>query len=384
MPGKHVAGATDEPCRRCKDNISVLVVRSEPLCHDCFARYVHTKCIKRLETFRVNFAAQDQQRRILLPLSFGVASTTLLHILDLHLKTQKSKTGRTGFVIHAILIQDPEQSLPSEQLLQKARKHYPDHQYTSLALHDVFRLIPKEALLLDLVPKVAVTEELNPQDYLAHLIHSLASATARADVLTTLRTRLLVEHAKLSGCDSILWGDSTTRLAEKTLAETAKGRGFSLPWQITDGQTPFGVNFHYPLRDVLKKELISYMNMAEPGLAELVHESSSGATQASMSSKNTTIDDLMKQYFESVEENFPSIVSNVVRTTGKLDRPANTTPDTHCSLCSMPVPGGQFGIHGWGGDQQDGVSVQFTESNNNLCYGCTRSIPQASAKVNGV
>jgi hypothetical protein len=32
MPGKHIAGASDEPCRRCKDNISVLVVRSEPLC----------------------------------------------------------------------------------------------------------------------------------------------------------------------------------------------------------------------------------------------------------------------------------------------------------------------------------------------------------------
>ena len=32
MPGKHIADATTEPCRRCKDNISVLVVRSEPLC----------------------------------------------------------------------------------------------------------------------------------------------------------------------------------------------------------------------------------------------------------------------------------------------------------------------------------------------------------------
>ncbi|KAF1846994.1 uncharacterized protein K460DRAFT_280820 [Cucurbitaria berberidis CBS 394.84] len=383
MPGKHVAGATAEPCRRCKDNISVLVVRSEPLCHDCFARYVHTKCIKRLETFRVNFAAEDQRRRILLPLSFGVASTTLLHILDLHLKTQRSKTGRTGFVIHVISIQDPEESLPTDRLLEKTRENYPDHQYASLPLHDVFRLIPDDASLRDLVPEPTGKQNLAPGEYLAHLIDSLTSATARADVLTTLRTRLIVEHARLNGCESILWGDSTTRLAEKTLAETAKGRGFSLPWQTADGLTPFGMNFHYPLRDVLKKELVAYINMSENKLASLVHESSPGATQASMSSKNTTIDDLMKQYFESVEENFPSIVSNVVRTAGKLEIAASTTSDLHCSLCSMPVPGGRFGIHGWGGDQQDGIDVQSAEGSSRLCYGCTRSIPQASRKANG-
>ncbi|KAJ4362378.1 Cytoplasmic tRNA 2-thiolation protein 2 [Neocucurbitaria cava] len=305
------------------------------------------------------------------------------HLADLHLKTQKSKTGRTGFAIHAVLIQDPEQSIPTDELLEKVRQNYPDHHYSSLPLHDVFRLIPDEASLRALVPEVATKEDLTPQDHLAHLVNSLTSATARADVLTTLRTRLIVEHAKLSGCESILWGDSTTRLAEKTLAETAKGRGFSLPWQIADGQTPFGINFHYPLRDVLKKELVSYINMAEPSLATLVYEPSSGATQASMSSKNTTIDDLMKQYFESVEENFPSIVSNVVRTTGKLDRPATSTSDTYCSLCSMPVPGGRFGIHGWGGDQQDGVNAESNEGTSNLCYGCTRSIPQVPAKVNG-
>lgn len=31
MPGKHIADASEEPCRRCK-GVSVLVVRSEPLC----------------------------------------------------------------------------------------------------------------------------------------------------------------------------------------------------------------------------------------------------------------------------------------------------------------------------------------------------------------
>jgi len=343
---------------------------------------VHTKCIKRLESFRVNFGS-EQQRKILVPLSFGVSSTALLHVLDLHLKTQKSKTGRTGFEISAIYVEDPEQKVQAAQLLDKAREQYPDHQYASLPLHDIFRLVPEDASIRSLVPQDDQKADLSPEEQLIHMINSLTSATARADVLSTLRTRLIVEHAKLAGCESILWGDSTTRLAQKTLAETAKGRGFSLPWQVSDGMSPFGLNFHYPLRDVLKKELVSYTKMAESGLSELVHETSTGATQASTNSKNTTIDDLMTQYFESVEENFPSIVANVVRTTSKLEARPDALSDPQCSLCSMPVSGGRFGIHGWGGDQQDGDDFESTNNRRDICYGCTRSLPKATMSAKG-
>jgi cytoplasmic tRNA 2-thiolation protein 2 len=340
---------------------------------------VHTKAIKRLESFRVNFSATpDQQRKILLPLSHGVSSTTLLHILNLHLTTQRNKTNRTGFAISIFHVDEAPHDPSGAERLNKVREHYPDHQYASLPLHDVFRLIPNDASLLSLAPTSAEGAGLTPQDQLNQLIASLTSATARADVLTTLRTRLIVEYAKQAGCESILWGDSTTRLAEKTLAETAKGRGFSLPWQVSDGRSPFDIDFHYPLRDVLKKELFSYIDLAEPTLASLVYEPISGATQASTSSKNTTIDDLMKQYFESVEENFPSIVSNVVRTTGKFEVPLGATSDPCCSLCGMPVPGGQFGIHGWGGDQHDNVDSASAAPNSSLCYGCTRSIPPSA------
>jgi cytoplasmic tRNA 2-thiolation protein 2 len=309
---------------------------------------------------------------------------TLLHVLDLHLKTQKSKTGRTGFAISAIYIEDPEQHLQAEELLDQVRQQYPDHQYTSLPLHDVFRLVPDDASIRNLVPQVEHKGDSSAQDQFTHLINSLTSATARADVLSTLRTRLIIEHAKLTGCESILWGDSTTRLAQRTLAETAKGRGFSLPWQVSDGESPFGMTFHYPLRDVLKKELVSYMTMAETDLAKLVHETPAGVTTASTSSKNTTIDDLMKQYFESVEENFPSIVANVVRTTSKLQVRPGAASEPRCVLCSMPVHDGRFGIHGWGGDQQDGADFESSDNGRNICYGCTRSIPKVTSTTNSI
>ena len=340
---------------------------------------MHTKVIKHMEAFRVRNADPNHQRKLLIALSLGASSVTLLHILDHLLKTQLSKTGRTGFALNIVFIETDNET-SDQDLLSKVSQAYPDYSVTSLPLHDVFRLVPETDKLSDLVPP-SIGESLAPAEKLRHLFESLTSATARSDVVSTLRTRLIVEYAKSIGCEGIVWGDSTTKLAEKTLAETAKGRGFSLPWQVTDGPSPFGLTFNYPLRDLLKKELVSYVDIVEKHLSSLVIESS--PTQASMSSKNTTIDDLMKQYFESVEENFPSIVSNVVRTTGKLEAMPTSAEMPSCSLCRMPVSDGRFGINGWGGDQHGKIDASGVNNSTHLCYGCTRSIPQTVAPGNG-
>ncbi|KAF2437603.1 cytoplasmic tRNA 2-thiolation protein 2 [Karstenula rhodostoma CBS 690.94] len=380
MPGKHIADVAEQLCRRCKESQAVLVVRRDPLCRDCFVRYVHTKVIKHMESFRVRNAHPNRQRKLLLALSLGASSVTLLHILDHLLETQTSKSGRTGFGLSVVLV-GTENDASHQDRLAKVRQAYPDYEIASLPLHDVFRLVSNQGSLSGLLPETATAAELSPADKLASLFGSLTSATARADVVTTLRTRLVVEYARSSGCEGVLWGDSTTKLAEKTLAETAKGRGFALPWHVADGETPFGLSFNYPLRDILKKELVAYVDIVGSPLPSLVLDSA--PTQASMSSKNTTIDDLMKQYFESVEENFPSIVSNVVRTTGKLEATSTTNDTSICDLCSMPVSDGRFGIHGWGGDQH-GVAVPVrASSERRLCYGCTRSIPPLLNPTNG-
>ncbi|KAF1967972.1 hypothetical protein BU23DRAFT_542003 [Bimuria novae-zelandiae CBS 107.79] len=378
MPGKTNTDMADQPCRRCKETAAVLVVRKEPLCRDCFIRYVHTKVIKHMESFRVRNADPNHQRKLLLALSFGASSVSLLHILDEIRKRQASKTGRTGFTLSVIYVES-EGQIPDQDLLARVPEAYPDYEFDYKVPHWVFNMVPENDKLLDLVPPEA--RNFSSDGKLMSLLKSLNSVTARADVISTLRTRLVVEHAKASGCEGILWGDSTTRLAEKTLAETAKGRGFSLPWHVADGQSPFGIAFNYPLGDLLKKELVSYVNVVGDHLPSLVLESA--PTQASMSSKNTTIDDLMKQYFESVEENFPSIVSNVVRTTGKLEATSTTTATPRCDLCSMPVSDGRFGINGWGGDQHARLDTVGTSNGTQLCYGCTRSIPQQSATTNG-
>ncbi|KAF2138715.1 uncharacterized protein K452DRAFT_360953 [Aplosporella prunicola CBS 121167] len=370
-------------CQRCRQADATVLARSQHLCKDCFTAYIQMKAVKRMESYayQVRFNSAEQ-RTLLLPLSLGVSSTVLLQSLHIHLDRQKSKTGRTGYALHILFVDTSavEPDTPDAGRLEALKERFPGHAFSSILLADIFdNSEPRE--LLD-IPEAHFlkAEDLlkSPQEKLEKLIVSLPSATARADVITILRTKLITRFAQQNGCEAVLWGDSTTRIAEKTLAETSKGRGFSLPWQVADGMSPYGIAFNYPMRDLLKKELTLHAELTSPSLTPLIH--TQAAVQVSASAKNTTIDDLMKQYFQEVEQNYPGIVANVVRTSSKLE--AASVTESRCSLCSMPVADARFGIHGWGGDQGGNGAPDVSRSaQEHLCYGCTRSAPQAAGSL---
>lgn len=326
-----------------------------------------------MEPFRMRGSTSTPPRKLLLPLSFGPSSASLLHILDQQLELQYGRMNRGAyelFVVHVDLFLEASDRQESAAIFERFRNRFPRHTYTSVGL--------EEALLLDDIdwklfgmPETEAVSQKTGIGRLQEIVGSVGSATSRADIVSTLLIRLLVDLGKRYDCESIVFGDSTTKIAERTIAETAKGRGFSIPWQVSDGPSPYGIGFNYPLRDLLKKELVTFTHDT-PLLEELVVYPKS-LSNLSASSKTTTIDDLMAQYFESVEENYPSIVANVVRTSSKLQ--ASTSQATHCSFCDLPVVDGTDGIHGWAGDQNS-ISRAEAQSNSGtlLCYGCSRSI----------
>ena len=345
--------------------------------------YVASKVAKRMDSFKVR-GVSDGKPRLLLPLSFGVSSTTLLHILDLHLQTQLERTKRTGYELYVLFID--QSTIEGERdfldILNVLQQKYPAHAFIQASLHDIFKF-PINLSVLVQDQGIAQLERIRldspvPASYaekLQELLSSLPSPSSRADMTIVLRNRLAIAIAIENGCESILWGDSATRLAERTLAETAKGRGYSLPWQTSDGPSPHGISFNFPMRDLLRKEIITYSTMTSPPLTTLTKEPS---IELLVSSRDTTIDDLMSQYFESVETNYPSIVANVVRTTGRLMAPAAADTFSQCGICGLPVAPGSQGLHGWDGDQAsnlngstltDGASTGSTI----LCYGCART-----------
>lgn len=354
-------------------------------------KYVGRKAVKRMESYQVRSFSKDNQRTLLLPVSCGVSSVTLLHILDQQLQSQLDRTGRTGYSLHVLLVDTSaeETGVPTIEQLDVLQKRYPRHTYSSLTLAEI---ADYDVALPDELAHGLTKEDGNnsfslptSQARLHDFLSSLPSATSWSDVLVILRMRLIVAFAKGKGCERILWGDSTTRLAEKTLAETAKGRGFSLPWQTSEGASPHSIHFNYPLRDLLKKELSTYSALTSPPLTPLVVNHPSSA-QVSASAKSTTIDDLMSQYFESVEQNYPSIVANVVRTSSKLRAPQFVPEAQNCELCGLPIAAGSSGMHGWGGDQQKEIipldsDVGDALTTSGLCYGCARSMHGAKGVI---
>lgn len=372
---KNATNGATTMCRRCNEESANQQIRSEKVCSKCFTQYVTTKTIKRMETYRIR-GSTVAPRKLLFPLSFGPSSAALLHILDQHLQGQFDRMNRAAYeiyVVHIDLYLEIADREDSAKLLEKYKARFPRHTYSSFGLEDALLLDNIDWKALGLPLPTEQEAQKTGTERLQALVGAMPSATSRKDIATTLLTRLLVDVAKRNGCESILFGDSTTRLAEKTLTETAKGRGFSLPWQVSDGMSSHGVGFNYPLRDLLKKELVTFSSLTTPQLTDLIIYQNA-SSHISASSKLTTIDDLMVQYFESVEENYPSIVANVVRTSSKL-KPMSGDATTACGLCELPVSEGTAGIFGWGGDQNsDSRPAKLDDDHGVLCYGCSRSI----------
>ena len=337
-------------------------------------KYVGAKVMKRMEMNKLRSNFKETPKTLLLPLSLGVSSVCLLHVLNQQLTSQHERNGTASYKLHVLLIDQstPGDNAPSHEAFQRLKLRYPSHAYSSASLEDIFDYdIDFDYKMLNVRDGgMALTK----QERLKQALASLPSATSRADVENMVRIRLIVAFARRGSCDSIIWGDSTTRLAERTLSETAKGRGGSLPWLTADGPSPYGVKFTYPMRDLLKKELGALAALTSPPLTDIIM-ATGPAAQVSASSKDTTIDNLMSQFFKSVEENYPSIVANVVRTSGKLVAPPIKADGRICLTCGFPVV---ERTQKWGGDQESDIQTltvdkPVADQNRPLCYGCTRS-----------
>lgn len=341
-------------------------------------RYVETKVTKRLESNKLRASFKEAPKLLLLPFSFGVSSTALLHILDQLLKHQKARTGRLSFQIHVLFV---DQSAASQQLdfepsWRSLNERFPSHIYSQTSLEDL--LDYDSALEFDHVSlQASGSDEVLPakRNRLESFLAGLPSATSRADMTAILRSRLINAFARANECECIIYGDSTTSLAQRTLSETAKGRGGAIPWLTADGEAPHGVKIVYPMRDLLRKEVEAYTRMTTPPLTPLTIDDRPQGL-ALTSSKKSTIEELMGQYFESVEQNYPSIVANVVRTSSRLIAPSSGAENPPlCQVCRLPLLGESNGLH-WSGEQTGSAKLESsinTDGKVMMCYGCARS-----------
>ncbi|KAI2639596.1 hypothetical protein GGS26DRAFT_540772 [Hypomontagnella submonticulosa] len=464
------AAPEPRPCNRCKEHEGTIELRgAEIVCQACFAYYVSSKAIKRLEALQRETATprstgQGKRRpqRYLVGLSCGPSSTALLHVLTENVRLQRArgqKTSRFEYVAVHVFDDTSSSQPPStigvhdaeDAVLSAYRARYPEAQILAVPLSSALALPSLDLAALSLThPSPAPDQSqdqdansLSPAQRLSHIFQTLPSATSRADVRRLLVRHLLIATAVSHSCDALLLGHSTTSLAELTLSETAKGRGFSLPGLVNDGAvpvpaglgtltvgsnesnngaesaaspesqstTPATLPIYSPLRELFRKEISLYLSIPSPPLTALLPPFEAGALApnvgasgkaAVVSHRDMSIDDVLARYFGEVEASYPSVVANVVRTTGKLLRRPNSdhghdngngegnnnggsdgdsSKQTQCGLCGAGVD--ELGDERWRGEigerDQAGAGAEgglngLGRPKTKLCYGCERSV----------
>lgn len=395
------ADAGSTLCRRCNENEVTHTIRSEPTCGPCYRRYVQMKAIKRLEAASKEIrAVPTRTKKVLVGLSFGVSSSSLIHMLDESANSQLKKRPTPAYDPVVVHVETEMSGRPSsspsqnqkQKLLDKFIERYPRLTFRSIPLTTALDL---ETIDWSSLPAAPGDSGEEPEERLHNFFARLPSTTSRADILRLFVRHILISTALSEGCHALFLGCSTTALAALTLGETAKGRGFTLPWMINDGPqpvhaftapvTPTGAGsdtraqaagrevarlpIYYPLREVFRNELVEYAGLVSPPITDLVLPSGAAAPGAAVvSHKDVSIDDVMTRYFDEVEASYPSIVANVVRTTAKLERLGVEGDDMSCGLCGMGLD--ELGDERWKGEIGDVDAGEY----GRLCYGCQRSM----------
>ncbi|KAI1631244.1 hypothetical protein F4809DRAFT_658282, partial [Biscogniauxia mediterranea] len=451
-------------------------------------------------------------QRYLVALSLGPSSTALLRVLCENARRQKGRRGRGGVrfdlaVVHVdtSCVDDDaaDGSDDSSSSKRRRRRHRrskqeeeeeeeeEDKQNDPLTPYRAlfpevadFRVVPLSSVLRDpdvdwsalpLPPPPPSSPRRSPDEHadddddedddqrLRAMFSRLPSPSARADVRRLLVRRALLATAAATAAaveplspppppPPLLLGYSTTALAELTLSETVKGRGFAVPAAASDGVVPVRVrvadpsvspspdsylspaaalknssssseekkkkteaakaktktktktktvhiHVYSPLRELFRKELVSYLRgtpelaAALPGLGLSSPSSSSAAAAAPavvVSHRDLSIDDVVARYFGEVEAAYPSVVANVVRTTGKLlllrrpeeegwgDEGGRGGGEEWCGLCGMGLD--VEGSERWRGEIGEGEGEGEGDGDGDgggrrkLCYGCERSV----------
>ena len=309
--------------------------------------------------------------KLLLALSYGVSSSVLLRTLNSHIEYQTSKPyPPMTYELHVLAVETPISLSLDPNLGERSKlvqEAFPRYSYAQMPMHSIFEYDAEFGqVMAELSAGYVDNPSLPNKDRLEAFCASMSTSTSRVDVEETVLRRLVVAYAKKLGCGAVMWGDSDSSLAAKTLACVAKGRARSLTWQLSDGMSPWGVAFHFPLRDFFKTEVIDYARLVPDLNSFIIPEVPLSDT---VLTKNLSIDELMTRYVTSQAEKYPSVIGNVARMVTKLDH-APTAMDIalQCKFCGtfMGV------LDGKSGDVDDGALEDSSQSYP-FCYGCARS-----------
>ncbi|XP_067937419.1 cytoplasmic tRNA 2-thiolation protein 2-B-like isoform X2 [Watersipora subatra] len=267
-------------CMKCKKNSPQLVIRvNDAFCRDCFLQHCTHK-------FRSAFGKSKIIRdgeRVLIAFSGGPASSALLHLVMEGKSVRAQKKLR---FLPGILYIDEGAALGSSRSCQQDDLEFIKEKLTISQYP--YHIVKLEQLCDEIVGDRTPTERLN------QLFHAAETATAKEQLLCTLRREIMIQVAKAEGYSKVIVADTSSRLSIAFLSNMAMGKGAH----------------------------ISY-DTAVAG---------------------SSINKLTEAFITGLQDQFPSTVSTIMRTSEKLmnskqatDGDGETTCIEACSVCKAPL-----------------------------------------------
>ncbi|KAI7868785.1 hypothetical protein BDF14DRAFT_1790886 [Spinellus fusiger] len=367
---------SDSVCCKCKTESAAVLIRHAYYCRSCFI-FVFVGKYRSIITKSRSIARN--RGKVLLACSGGLSSLTMTHLTHEFRRVEPHEKKKVQLLGPAVLCHLDESALfgtenTSERLEKMAKEKYPEIPFVSYRMEDVlsaseftdsphFEKTLKSTTnnrnsdyehYVQLIQKSTRSTEESSVDALRRLFGHINKNTAKGDLHWHMKMAMLVFIARREGCSYIFMGDSSTRQAIKMIAMTSKGRGYSVPMDVSvENTTSFeDIVIIRPMKDMLAKEIGFYSHFCgldAYAIAPVHWETGLPA--------KTSIDKLTEEFITTLDRDFPSTVSTISRTASKLTPPKNVDLNRRCAMCLMPY---QAGISAW----RQGITVSEVEGQN--------------------
>eukprot|EP00842_Homolaphlyctis_polyrhiza_P003183 jgi/Hompol1/3866/HPOL_003397-RA len=321
-------------CIKCKLAKPQVLLKQARFCNPCFLDSFVSR-------FRTNIlkAAVPDGTRLMVALSGGPSSRALLHVLADFCRIDPSNPHRhIKFPDFRVCYVDQSAVLGNNDSVQSIVDLCQQYgceldivplealfETQTMAILETTDWLDKRAAML--ISEQRTAENLNRTAAIKRIFDDAHTTSSKEDLLNILTMHLLLQTSTKRECGALLLGDSANLIAVRVIANTSKGRGLSLPSDISDTDWFPGVHVLRPLRDALPKEIGIYNHLLH--LDSIVHP-----TLTTMMPAKTSIDRLTEEFIYGLDQEFPATVTTVIRTAFKIKTEFSNR--RICSMCEGP------------------------------------------------
>ncbi|GJQ87359.1 hypothetical protein Trydic_g17405 [Trypoxylus dichotomus] len=311
-------------CNKCREQTpNVLLRRKDGYCRSCFLVGTEHKFKAFLGKHR--FIKKDEC--VLINYTIGHPITALLSFLKSGVDSTTPKQLKFKPVVLCIEKNYHLNCEERSQLLEQIQNHVKEFNFPIYFTSFLEYVCHSNINLTTDYTQIRLNR--NDSGEISKLYEKEISLTVQTELCKQYERRLLLESATRLGCQHVFTCDLAVDVASQILTNVSLGRGGHLEMDIgiCDKRDP-NISLIKPLRvfDIKELALYNYFNHLEPIVIT-----------EDQSDPYMSVQNLMTNFVENLQVNFPSTITTVVRTGDKLSMDKNDWENKKCELCLLPI-----------------------------------------------